>query len=381
MLWDCFPKARRYHDVSMMNIPLFSEKRSRLFVGILAGIIVMIVGLIDYLTGYEIIFSVFYLLAIIPATWFGGKALGFLLSILSVGVWILGDLAAGGSHLQLSPFVIWWNVLIQVAFDFILVYLIDKLHRSYEDLELKIQERTQALRDEMVKRERLEKEILGISEREQRRIGCELHDTLCQHLTGTALAAQVLHERLAAKSIPEAYESGIITDLIEEGIGMTRNMARGLSPIDMQVDGLMAALRNFADGISRRYGIPCRFESDGVMLVHDATQAINLFRIAQEAVTNAIKHSKAGKIQIRLFRESGRIVMTVYDNGKGLPDELRRGQGMGIQIMEHRASIIGATFSCGSGASGGTKIVCTIPDDECLSNELSRDSGSSPRGV
>jgi len=352
------------HDVLMLNIPAFNEKRRRLFGGILACFMVVIVGLIDYLTGYEILFSVFYLLAIIPATWFGGKNSGFLISILSVVVWILGDLAAGSSHLHLSPFVIWWNVFIQTAFYFILVFFIDKLHLSYENLEQKIQGRTQALLDEMGKRERLEKEILGISEREQRRIGCDLHDTLCQHLTGTALAAQVLYERLAAKSMPEARESGIVTDLIEECIGMTRDMARGLSPVDMQVDGLMAALRNFADGIIRRYGIPCRFESEGVILVHDATKAINLFRIVQEAVTNAIKHSEASEIGIRLSREQGRIIFMVYDNGKGLPDELGCGQGMGIPIMGHRASIIGATFKCGRGTAGGTQMVCSIPDDE-----------------
>jgi len=361
---DCLREQDDLHNRLMLNDPLFLGKRSRLLVGVLACVMVMAVGSVDYLTGYEIFLSFFYLLAIIPATWYCGKAFGFLLSGLSVVVWISSDLAAGAPRLYLISFVTWWNGLIQMAFYFVLVALVDKLRRFNEDREQQIEARTRALVDEMGKRERLEKEILGISEREQSRIGHDLHDTLCQHLTGTALASQVLRERLAAKSLPEACEAGTVTDLIEEGIGMTRDLARGLSPVAVQSDGLMAALRSFAEGISRRYDIPCHFVSDGDILIHNSAKAIHLYRIAQEAVANAIKHSGASEIGIRLVREQGVASLKIWDNGCGLPPDFKNNRGMGIRIMEHRASMIGATFECGSGAAGGAQISCSIRDDE-----------------
>ena len=348
----------------MLNIPASLNKRSRFLVWFSACFTVIFVGVIDFLTGYEILFTVFYLLAIIPATWFGGRTLGFLLSILSVVVWTLGDFAAGASHLHILPFFIWWNAFIQIVFYFILVVLVDKLHHSKGKLEQQVLERTQALVDEMEKGKRLEKEILSISEREQRRIGNDLHDTLCQHLTGTALAAKVLQERLAAKVMPEADEADLVTSLIEEGIGMTRDLARGLSPVDMQDEGLVTALLSFADGIDRRYGIYCRFESDGDIPAFDVDKAVHLYRIVQEAVTNAIKHGEAGEIRIRLSREQGCTLLTICDNGKGLPQDFRSGRGMGIRIMEHRASMIGATFHSDREVAGGTKIVCSILDEK-----------------
>ena len=363
MLRNSLPeRAGRWWHLLTLNFPVFPEKGSRLLVGSLACLMVMIVGMVDYLTGYEIFFSVFYLLAIIPATWFGGRIWGFVLSILSVVVWILGDLAAGASRLHLLPFVIWWNGLIAMAFYSVLVVLVDKLHRFYTHLEQQVRDRTQALLDEMGKRERLEKEILNISEREQRRIGHDIHDTICQHLTGTALAAHVLHERLAAKSMPEARDAGVVTDLIEEGIGLTRDISRGLSPVDVQSDGIMTALGLFAVGCTRRYGVSCRFVADEAILIHDAAQAIHLYRIAQEAVTNAIKHSGATEIVVRLVRLNGDTVLTVSDNGKGLPPDYRTSRGMGVRIMEHRASMIGATFAIGAGPSGGTQVVCSTPE-------------------
>jgi low affinity Fe/Cu permease len=165
----------------------------------------ILVGIIDYLSGYELFFSVFYLLGIGLATWYMGRGYGLCLSVLSVAVWITGDLAAGARYS--SSFIPIWNSTILLTFYFIVVWLLASLQSLHKGLEEQVRQRTLALTQEMAERERLEKEILEVSEREQRRIGRDLHDGLCQHLTGTALAGQVLRERLEAKSAPEAADA------------------------------------------------------------------------------------------------------------------------------------------------------------------------------
>jgi hypothetical protein len=173
-----------------MKLPQKLERRSRLFWMVVSLGFLALVGEIDYWTGFEIYFSVFYLLGIGLATWFVGKRYGLCLSVLSVVVWILGDLAAGAHYS--SPFIPIWNSTILLTFYGIVVWLLASLHSIQKDLENRVRQRTQALTEEMAERERLEKELLEVSEREQRRIGRDLHDSLCQHLTGTALAGQVL---------------------------------------------------------------------------------------------------------------------------------------------------------------------------------------------
>src|SRR5437899_2055086 len=195
-----------------MNLVQNLERRARPFV-MMAGLgFLLVVGMVDYLTGYEMSFSVFYLLAVALATWFVGRGFGLLMSVLSVAVWTVGDLAAG-AHFS-NRFVAVWNALILLTFYFIAVTLVATLRALNKELEQRVQERTHALVQEMAERERLEKEILEVSEREQRRIGRDLHDSLCQHLTGTALAGRVLEEKLAAQALPEAVDANKVVELV-----------------------------------------------------------------------------------------------------------------------------------------------------------------------
>jgi len=191
----------------------------------LAGLgFLILVGIIDYVTGFELSFSVFYLLGIGLGAWFIGRGYGLFLSVLSVAVWLAGDFAAGAHY---PPFIAIWNSTILLTFYCIVVWLLASLRSLHNELEDRLRQRTRALTQEMAERERLEKEILEVSEREQRRIGRDLHDGLCQHLTGTALAGQVLREKLEARSAPEAADAGKIIGLVENGITMARDLARG----------------------------------------------------------------------------------------------------------------------------------------------------------
>jgi signal transduction histidine kinase len=233
-------------------------------------------------------------------------------------------------------------------------------------------ERTQALTQEMAERERLEKEIIEISEREQRRIGRDLHDSLCQHLTGTALACQVLAGRLAAQSLPEAVDAGKLAELVEDGIALARSLARGIHPAQIEAEGLMGACRELAASVTDRARITCRFESNPPVLVDDATTATHLYRIAQEAVTNALRHGKPSQILISLMEREGRVTLSVEDDGVGLPEVWQKGQGLGTRIMAHRASMIGGVLAIEPGPTGGTVVSCSL---SCPPNSGSEASG------
>ena len=217
-----------------------------------------------------------------------------------------------------------------------------------------------ALVREMAERQRLEEEILQISEREQRRIGHDLHDSLCQHLTATALAGQVLGERLAAKSLPEAADAAKVVELVEEGITLARNLARGLYPVQMEAEGLMAAFEDLAANITRGARVRCVFERDAPVLMHDDAAATHLYRIAQEAVRNAIQHGKPKRIGIALSERNGQVTLTVEDDGVGVPDTCERA-GLGIRIMAHRAAMIGGSFAIEPAPTGGTIVTCSFP--------------------
>jgi signal transduction histidine kinase len=294
-----------------------------------------------------------------------GRGFGLLMSVLSVLVWIGGDLAAGARYS--NPLIPAWNALILMVFYFIVVWLLTNLRALHRELETRVRQRTQALTWEMAERQRLEEEILKVSEREQRRIGHELHDSLCQHLTGTALAGQVLGERLAAKSLPEAADAGKVVELVEEGITLARNLARGLYPVEMEAEGLMAAFQDLADHITKGARVRCVFECEAPVLVHDDAAATHLYRIAQETIHNAIQHGKPKRIGITLADQNGRVTLTVEDDGIGVPETSQKSGGLGIRIMAHRAAMIGGSLAVEPAPTGGTIVTCSIPKAAAIS--------------
>jgi len=333
------------------------ENRSRFILIAIAFLIIAAIGLVDYLTGHEISFSVFYLLGVALAVWFIGKWFGVLVSVLSVAVWVAGDIASGARFS--SPLIPIWNATILLTFYLVVVWLLARLRSFHHNLEGQVRQRT-ALTEEMAERERLERELLEISEREQRRIGQDLHDGLCQHLTGATLAGQVLEEKLAALNLSEAVDANKVVEIIEEGINLSRRLAKGLYPVEMEADGLMLALEEFAATSSELFKVSCRFECDSPVLIHDPATAGHLYRIAQEAVGNAIKHGKARNILIRLDVSEESTVLSVKDDGTGLPEPLPENRGLGLRIMAHRSAMIGGTFNVRRDETGGTLATCEL---------------------
>lgn len=334
------------------------NKRSKPFLMVLSLALAGVIGLVDFMTGFELNFFAVYLAPVALAAWFIDRNFGFVVSVLCVAVSFGGDLLAG-KHFS-SLFVLVWNAAIALTVFFVVVWIVDKLRSLRDSLEDRVRRRTEALNREMYERMRLEEEILRISEHEQLRIGHDLHDSLCQHLTGIALAGQVLSEQLA-KSPPQAEAVKHIVRLIEEAIELTRRLARGLHPVEMKDEGFADALQELAASISERFKTVCRFECPQPVLIQEPGSAIHLYRIAQEAATNAVKHGKAREIVIRIENANGGVKLSVADDGAGVPAVPREGKGMGLRIMAYRASIIGGTFAVERRAPHGTRIVCTMP--------------------
>jgi len=218
------------------------------------------------------------------------------------------------------------------------------------------------LRD-MTERKRLEKEILEISDREQRRIGQDLHDGLCQQLAGIEFMSQALGQKIAGRSKADAARVGEIAGHVREAIRQTRLLARGLSPVTLESEGVMPALQELAANTEKMFAVACRFECDPPVLVSNPVVATHLFRIAQEAVSNAIKHGKAGHILIRLTRRNGRAMLLVSDDGAGFSEADPKQEGMGLRIMQSRAGMIGGTLVMDNNPEGGARIVCAVALD------------------
>ena len=221
---------------------------------------------------------------------------------------------------------------------------------------------TVVLSVDVAHRERLEREVLAISEREQRRIGQDLHDGVCQHLTGIALLSRSLQQKLVDRAAPEAPEAARITGLVNEGIEQTRRVTHGLHPVANEPTGLMVALQSLANGVHSSDQLSCQFACPAPVLIPDQLAATYLYRIAQEAVQNAIRHAKPTAIAIGLTSDEAQISLTITDDGCGLPSP-RDTKGLGLAIMNYRAHTVGAKLAIRRGAERGTIVRCVLPRD------------------
>ncbi len=224
-----------------------------------------------------------------------------------------------------------------------------------------------AIRD-ISERKRLEKIVLEISEREQRRIGQDLHDGLGQHLTGIAFMSKVQEQKLAERQIPEAADAAKIVELVNDAIRKTRELSRGLLPVVSEAHGLMSALGLYATEVEDLFGVVCRFQCDGTVLIHDAPMATHLYHIAQEAVNNAIKHSGAKTIAMRLFCGDSEGTLIIKDDGIGIQRPPVPHAGVGLHIMNYRAGIIGGNLEIRREHPRGTAVTCRFP----MTNDAAR---------
>ena len=240
------------------------------------------------------------------------------------------------------------------------------LQFAHDDLEKRIEKRTHQLslantrlEAEVRQRREAEQAILEISNREQQRLGQDLHDGLCQILAGVRLLSEELKLSLAAERHPQALEVAKIETRLTEALTQADTVSRGLYPVELETNGLMAALQELANRISILYSVTCRFHCLRNVLIQDSSVATHLFRIAQEAVTNAIKGGRAKQISMQLRERGGKIILSIHDNGRGYPNPPPR-QGMGLKIMAYRARMIDGILRTKSRVHHGTRVTCWL---------------------
>ena len=221
-----------------------------------------------------------------------------------------------------------------------------------------------AIISDVTEQHRLQRGILEVSELERRRIGQDLHDSLCQMLTATTFAIGALEERLATKNAPAAQSAHEIGELLRRANGEARNIARGLFPIELEAGGLIAAVQRLADEITQTGKARCEFICDPDVVVANPMQALHIYRITQEALANALRHGAATMIVIVLKLANDQIFLEVANNGRDWPIELAapgQSPGMGLSIMAYRARMIGGTLQVCRGNPGGTMVELNFP--------------------
>lgn len=205
----------------------------------------------------------------------------------------------------------------------------------------------------------LEKQILEISEAEQRRIGQDLHDGLCQYLVGIGFTAEMIAGRVETQVPEQANEIRKIGQLMRNAATQARDLSHGLNPVGIGEQGVANALETLAKQISELFQVSCTFESSGKVSIADRAGAMHIYRIAQEAVSNAVRHGHARTIRIALKQAKAYSLLTIEDNGTGIKST---GQsGMGLKTMSYRSRIIGGTLTIAPRPGGGTIITCRIP--------------------
>lgn len=216
---------------------------------------------------------------------------------------------------------------------------------------------------DITERKQLEKEILRISDREQWRIGQELHDNLGQQLTAIELMCQSLKSDLETECPHLVDQPEKMSRFLQQAITQTRSLAHGLTAFRLDAEGLQAALAELAEQTDSTGRAHCRFLCPEPVPLKDSEAAGHLYRIAQEAVNNSLKHAGATEVVLSLKFQDGAVELKISDDGKGLPKSFGRrdsGEGMGLQVMRHRANAIGAELTIRSKQPKGVSITCTL---------------------
>ena len=244
----------------------------------------------------------------------------------------------------------------------------EMLARSHAELDRRVAERTgelhaavNALEAEIAERHRIEAEVLRILDAERMRVAADLHDGICQELVAIQFLSNLLRRDLERESHPLTSGATRIEDAISGTTSNTREVARGMNPVVADGNGLMHALQQLAETTMQMRGIQCGFECPEPVVIENPTVANELYRIAQEAVHNAVLHGRPKRITVRLSQAGDHARLEVMDDGRGLPADISRGPGMGLRVMKYRASLIGGHLVVQPCPGAGTEVICRIP--------------------
>ena len=345
---DTEPRPR-----SLWSVVTLVMRRQPWWVAVLPStLLTLLMGWVDDATGWEVSLFIFYAVPIVMAVWWIGVKSGLFITAIAGVAWWFANL---DTHPYETVLGYSW-ALVNREFYFCVVVFAVMAVRSQQEAD---DSRIRMLEE----RRQLEEDIVSVSEHEQQRIGRDLHDGLCQHLAAIGCAARVLADDLQAQALPAAHDAVMIEESIREAVLEARNLAHGIFPVHVDRNGLSTALSDLARMTSRLTGVDIRIEEDSEVHLDNPEYSMHLYRIAQEAVANAVRHGRAREIVIGLHLTPGYLELRIDDDGVGLLDSGKKKHtaGMGLRTMRYRAQILNSRLEIQPRASGGTSVTCRLP--------------------
>jgi signal transduction histidine kinase len=334
-------------------------------------------GVLDYASGAEVSFSIFYLGPVALAAWRCGLRFSVFICILAAVCWYSADQAAGAVYSnQLIPA---WNAFMRFCIFLLTAVLLSRVRRSSEELQSILDERTADLRTQIEHSKLLEQRIAQLGIEERARIGRDLHDDLGQFLSGLALLAKSMAQDTQSCSCHGKPDLERLVELLGRAARKTRQIDRMLRPTALETGGLAGGLNALAQEARELFGIECSLKLPDTPVELDATRSLLLYRIAQEAISNAIRHGQAKGLTVELLSRpamedcaagnstgqqaatSRSVLLVVEDKGKGFFPELGVDQGIGLEIMRHRAQLMNAELHISSALGHGCRVKCIVP--------------------
>lgn len=332
-----------------MKLSKAFARQSPRWIAVEMAVLLVGIGKLDLITSYKFTLLPFYAGPIFVIAWYCGKKAGLIAALASGVIWWCANWFGGDPGLR--SWVAVWETGWHFGF-FLVVALAATALRTKSDIA--------AARIALLEHsQRLEHEVVTISEAEQRRIGQDLHDGLCQYLAALTCSARSLQDDLQKLNLEaEAAAASELASHLQDAVVQARDLARGLIPAQVDQVGIIVALQSLAQSVSRLRGIACTFGFHGAVADCDEATAVHLYRIAQEAINNATKHGKATRIAISLEGDRDLISLRVLDDGQGISGFVETGTGLGI--MRYRARLSGGELTVEQPSGGGTMVSCTV---------------------
>lgn len=337
-----------------LRIVEFLQRQPRGLVFFQALGLLALISFIDFETGHQTSVVLFYAAPILLAVFCCAKWGAISLALLATVACLAADALDGSHYSNLG--IHRWEIAIQGLFFFFVAIV----GRSVKKRGVAANTRISLLEHA----QRLEHQIVEVSEYEQQRIGQDLHDGLCQYLAALGCSAESLKSDLEKSGLLKfAAVAGDLAQLLRAGVSQTRNLAHGLMPLHMDECGLASALDELTSSSSRLLGIECVLSRTGDTPAGDKTKARHLYRIAQEAINNATKHGNAQRIDISLSSNPTATVLSIADDGVGISKTTKNLHGMGLSIMRYRSNSMGGELLIEERPTGGTVISCIVRED------------------
>jgi len=322
-------------------------KQSRGLVLLEAIVLALLIGYVDYVNA-AFSLMIFYAIPILMVAWCGNRRLALAVAALCGTLWFLAH-AESHHHRTRSAFV--WSSVSRFAYFAFVAVGGTALRRHREELRARL--------DASQRARALEQEIVRLSEREQMRLGQDLHDGLCQSLAAIDCAAACLKRDLEAEARHEVGAVATIQDMLQAAIVEARNLARGISPVHADIEDLRAVLEELAVATNQAGALTASFSHSGSGRHPEPQISLHLYRVAQEAVRNAVKHSQGSRVEIELQQEENGLRLVIADDGQGFSGAPSKGMGLGT--MRYRARLIDAHLNIANRPGGGAVVTCIWP--------------------